>query len=76
MNTAGAVGTNSAWQIIFNPWGSSCWVAQPGSCFRLATSTALAAPGKLVGQGHFPVASCFLPVSWQAAHSAPGEAHS
>lgn len=69
MNTAGTVGTNIGWQIIFNPWGSFCRAAQPGSCFRLATSIALAAPGKPVERGHFPVASCFLPSRWQTASS-------
>lgn len=31
MNTAGAVGTDGAWQIMFKPWGPSCWAAQRGS---------------------------------------------
>lgn len=62
VNTTGAVGTNSTWWITFNPWGPSCWAAQPGSCHS-ATPTTVAPPGTWVGQRHFPVASCFLPVS-------------
>ena len=68
MNTAGAVGMNSVWQIIFKPWGPSCRAAQPGSHAHLATPAALASPGTWVGQRHFPVTSCFFPLSWRTAH--------
>lgn len=78
MNTAGAVGTDGAWQIIFKPWGPSCWAAQRGSHSHSppAPPTALAAPGARVGRGHLPVTSCCFPLGWQAAQSTPGEAHS
>ena len=50
-----------AWWTTFSPRGPSCWAAQPGSCSRLATPTALAPPGTRWGRdvsGSFQLPPC------------------